>query len=145
MNDNGLETAVTEALNENRAKRGIRTFTIGDAQDWMEYSGTSLADVLNEDETPGIKLGAVGFARAPAGAASDFDFAYDELLVVTKGRCTIQCEHETVTVDVGEVIYLPAGTPGRFHADEESELVYVASSPYGEINREAKTTLLDGA
>jgi len=46
------------------------------------------------------------------------------------------------TAEVGEVIYLPAGVPGSFHADTDVELVYVASSPYGEVNREVKAQLL---
>jgi hypothetical protein len=33
--------------------RPVRKFTIQDAQDWMEWSGVSLSDVVNEDETPG--------------------------------------------------------------------------------------------
>ncbi len=43
---------------------------------------------------------------------------------------------------MGEVIYLPAGVPGSFHADTDLELVYVASSPYGRVNREEKAELL---
>ncbi|MGH2584770.1 MAG: cupin domain-containing protein, partial [Dehalococcoidia bacterium] len=92
--------------------RLVGKFTIQTAGDWMEWSGVSLSDVVNEDETSGVKLGAVGFARAPQGATSEFDFAYDEVLVITKGRCTVRTEHETLTARAGEVIYLPAGTPG---------------------------------
>jgi ethanolamine utilization protein EutQ (cupin superfamily) len=104
--------------------------------------GTDLADVLNEDTDDGLKLGAVGFTKAPAGAGSEFEFAYDEVLVVTRGRCTVRSEGVDRTAAVGEVIYLPAGVPGSFHADTDVELVYVASSPYGEVNREAKAQLL---
>ena len=123
--------------------RPVRKFTIQDAQDWMEWSGVSLSDVVNEDETPGVKLGAVGFLRAPKGATTNFEFAYDEVLVITKSKCTIRTENETITPQASEVIYLPAETPGTFQADEDAELVYVASSPYGEVNREMKATLLN--
>jgi ethanolamine utilization protein EutQ (cupin superfamily) len=128
--------------NEAPDARPVRKFTIQDAQDWMEWSGVSLSDVVNEDETPGVKLGGVGFSRAPKGATTNFEFAYDEVLVITKGTCTVRTENETITAQVSEVIYLPAGTPGVFQADEDAKLVYLASSPYGEVNREMKASLL---
>jgi ethanolamine utilization protein EutQ (cupin superfamily) len=120
----------------------VQKFTSGTAKDWMEWSGIALADVVNEDETPAAKLGGVGFTRAPKGSSSDFEFAYDEVLVVTKGSCSVRSSGRTVTVQVGEVVYLPAGVSGTFLADEDVELVYVASSPYGAVNREIKASLL---
>lgn len=120
----------------------VQRFTSDEATDWMEWSGTALADVVNEDESPESKLGAVGFARARRGASSEFEFAYDEVLIVTKGTCTVQSRGREMTARVGEVMYLPAEVPGTFHADEDVELVYVASSPYGEVNREMKASLL---
>jgi ethanolamine utilization protein EutQ (cupin superfamily) len=120
---------------------GVRKFTIDEAQDWMAYSGVSLADVVNENETPGGKLGAVGFMRAPRGRTTAFEFAYDEVLVITRGACTVQAQGRAVTAGPGDAIYLSAGTPGSFHTDEDTELVYVASSPYGEVNRAAKDEL----
>ena len=123
----------------------IQKFTIDGANDWMEWSGFSLADVVNEDEDAGVKLGAVGFTRALRGAKSSFEFAYDEVLVVTKGSCSVQSGDAWLTAHVGEVLYLPAGVPGTIHADEDMELVYVASEPYGEINRDMKASLLGDA
>lgn len=111
----------------------VSKFASDTASYWMEWSGIALADVLNEDETPGVKLGAVGFTRAPAGSSSDFQFPYDEVLVVTKGRCMVASGDDTFAAEAGEVIYLPAGVAGTFRADEDMELVYVASSPYGEV------------
>jgi len=122
--------------------RPVRKYTIGEARDWMVWEGVALADVVNEDETPEAKLGAVGFLRAPQGITTRFEFAYDEVLVVTKGRCMVTFGREEVTAGPGEVIYLPAGTPGTFRTVEDTELVYVASSPYGEVNRQAKAALL---
>jgi ethanolamine utilization protein EutQ (cupin superfamily) len=127
------------------ASRPVRKFTIGEARDWMVWEGVALADVVNEDDTPAVKLGAVGFLRAPWGVSTSFEFAYDEVLVVTKGRCTVAFSGDEVTAGPGEVIYLPAGTPGSFRTDEDTELVYVASSPYGEVNRQAKADLLGTA
>jgi ethanolamine utilization protein EutQ (cupin superfamily) len=129
--------------NEAPDARPVRKFTIQDAQDWMEWSGVSLSDVVNEDETPGVKLGGVGFSRGSKGATTNFEFTYDEVLVITKGTCTVRTENETITAQVSEVIYLPARTPGVFQADEDAELVYVATSPYGEVNREMKASLLN--
>lgn len=125
--------------------RTIRKYTIGEARDWMVWEGVALADVVNEDETPAAKLGAVGFLRAPKGVTTNFEFPYDEVLVVTKGVCTVTSGGRSLKMRAGEVVYLPAGTPGSFRTDEDTELVYVASSPYGEVNRQAKAELLGAA
>lgn len=117
-------------------------FSSAEATEWMQHSGFSLADVVNEDEAPQAKLGALGFARSAPGARSEFQFQYDEVLVVTKGRCTVHANGRSLTAGPGEVIYLPAGVSGQLRADEELEIVYVASPPYGRVNREAKAALL---
>jgi ethanolamine utilization protein EutQ (cupin superfamily) len=123
--------------------RSVQKFTIETARDWMEWEGISLSDVVNEDETPDMKLGAVGFTRAPKGASSSFEFAYDEVLIITSGVCTVRTAAGSITVKAGEIIYLPAGVQGTFLADEDTTHVYVASSPYGEVNRETKAALLN--
>ena len=141
-----LSNSVTlneDAMNQSTFDaRNVRKFAIDDATDWMEWSGIALADVVNEDEAPDAKLGAVGFTRAPKGASRSFEFAYDEVLIITKGVCTIRGGANVLTARLGEVLYLPAGVAGTFHADEVLELVYVASSPYGAVNREVKASLL---
>lgn len=123
----------------------IQKFTSSDARDWMEWSGIALCDVVNEDEAPEAKLGAVGFVRAPKGVSSSFEFPYDEVLIVTMGTCIIRSRGRLITAAQGDVVYLPAHTPGSFEAAEPIELVYVASSPYGEANREIKASLLAAA
>jgi ethanolamine utilization protein EutQ (cupin superfamily) len=125
-----------------KTPRRVRTFRSDTARDWMEWSGIALADVVNEDEDTGVKLGAVGFTRAPAGSRSDFEFPYDEVMIVTRGRCSVTSNGETHSAGMGEVVYLPAGVAGTFQAHEDVELVYVASSPYGEVNRDIKAELL---
>ena len=122
--------------------KSVQKFSSDGALEWMEYSGFALADVVNEDEDPGAKLGAVGFTRSAAGASSAFDFAYDEVLVVTRGRCTVRSRGRELVAGQGEALYLPAGVQGEIHADEDLEIVYVASSPYGAVNRAAKAELL---
>ena len=66
-------------------------------------------------------------------------------MIVTKGRCRVRSMSGVVTAGPGEVIYLPAHLAGTFEAAEDIELVYVASSPYGEANREIKAQLLAAA
>jgi ethanolamine utilization protein EutQ (cupin superfamily) len=127
------------------SRHGIEKLTADAATEWMEHSGVALADVVNEDEDPRAKLGGVGFLRAPRGVTTSFGFQYDEVLVVTKGRCTVSATGTKVTAAVGEAVYLYAGESGTFHADEDTELVYVASSPYGAVNRDAKAVLLGRA
>ena len=122
--------------------QAVQKFIIGGANEWMEYSGVSLADVINEDETKSSKLGGVGFGRAPKGSSTDFEFAYDEVLVVTKGSISVSSQGKIVTMQAGEIVYLPAGIAGVFMAVSDAEFVYVASSPYGEVNRDAKASLL---
>jgi len=122
---------------------GIMRFSIDGPHRWMSWSDTELADVVNEDEDLWAQLGAVGFSRARAGASTRFEFAYDEVLVVTKGRCSVESAAGTQTAAVGEVIYIRAGVPGTFRAEEDVDIVYVASAPYGEVNRAIKATLLE--
>lgn len=124
------------------AQPKVSKFNAGDATEWMEHSGVSLADVANEDDAAEMKLGAIGFLRAPTAATTQFDFPYDEVLIVTKGSCEVTSDGVTVSAGPGDVVYLPAGVPGTFHVPEQAELVYVASSPYGSVNREAKAELL---
>lgn len=123
----------------------VQKFTMDDVTEWMELSGFEMADVVNEEHAPEAKLGGVGFTRAPKGASLDFEFKYDEVGIVLKGRCTVRSRGTIVTAKAGELVYLPAGTPGKFHVDEDAELVYVASTPYGEASREGRAALLKDA
>lgn len=126
----------------NQSSLSIAKYSSDAATEWMEYSGMSLSDVMNEDDTPAAKLGAIGFTKNPKGTSSEFKFAYDEVLIVTKGKCTVTSKGKSYAAKTGEVIYLPAEVSGTFRADEDTMLVYVASSPYGSVNREAKAALL---
>ncbi|WP_413988170.1 hypothetical protein ACMDCR_19335 [Labrys okinawensis] len=112
-----------------------RKFCIEDAQDWMGWAGFSLADVLTDDENPQAQLGAIGFTRARRGANSNFRFSNDEVLVVTSGSCSIHIRDTVLHAEAGQVIYLPAGTTGTIRADEDCDLVYVASSLRMEASR----------
>jgi len=67
----------------------------------------------------------VGFARYGAGESNPWTVSYDEALVITRGRFTVQSNGKDTTASAGEVIYLRTGTELRYVAEEETELVYV--------------------
>jgi ethanolamine utilization protein EutQ (cupin superfamily) len=122
----------------------IQKFSSTSRRDWLEWSGMSLADVIDEDN-PTAKLDAVGFLRAPQGAVSDFKFLYAEVLVVTSGRCALRSGDRLVIAAAGEVLYVPAGTAGTIEVLAPLELVYVAVSPFGKLTPEIKQALLSAA
>lgn len=126
------------------APDSIQKFSSTSRRDWLEWSGMSLADVIDEDNPTG-KLDAVGFLRAPKGALSSFRFLYDEVLVVTRGCCGLTSRDRLVIAGPGEVLYVPAGTSGIIEAIEALELVYVAASPFGKVSGEVKQALLTAA
>lgn len=119
----------------------IQKYSSTGRRDWLEWSGMSLADVIDED-SPTAKLDAVGFLRAPKGAVSQFKFLYDEVLVVTRGRCALRSRDRLVVATPGEVLYVPAGASGTIEAIEALELVYVAASPFGKVTPRIKQALL---
>jgi ethanolamine utilization protein EutQ (cupin superfamily) len=86
-------------------------------------------DIVDEAAEPDAKL-VVGFARLDKGETLDAAFPYDEVVILTKGTFTVHTDQgETVTAQVGEVVYLPADSSNTFHAEEDTEMVYVAHPP----------------
>jgi len=124
--------------------RKVQKFNSASPRDWHTWSGMSLADVIDEDASA-AKLDAVGFLRAPAGAISSFKFLYDEVLVVTRGRCALRGRDRLIVATPGEALYVPAGTSGAIEAIDPLELVYVAVSPLGKLSPEMKHALLTAA
>ena len=55
--------------------------------------------------------------------------AQDEIYFVVSGRAGITVGDETTTVARGSVVYVPAGTPHRFHHISEDLRVMVVFSP----------------
>lgn len=53
----------------------------------------------------------------------------DEIYVVVSGRGSLTVGDETTTVANGSVVYVPAGTPHRFHHITENLRVLVIFSP----------------
>lgn len=122
----------------------IQKFSSLSRRDWLEWSGMSLADVIDEDN-PTARLDAVGFLRAPEGAVSAFKFLYDEVLTITRGRCALRSRDRLVIAGAGEVLYVPSGTAGTIEVLAPLELVYVAVSPFGKLTPEIKQALLSAA
>jgi ethanolamine utilization protein EutQ (cupin superfamily) len=105
--------------------------TTEDAERWSRVGDGEIhvSDIVDEASEPDARM-TVGFARVGKGETLDISFPYDEVLVVTKGCYTVRSEHgEVVTARAGEVIYLPAGSSSSTHADEDTEMVYVANPP----------------
>jgi ethanolamine utilization protein EutQ len=90
------------------------------------------------DESHGSGIG-VTFIRWGAGETGAFDYPlpYDEVLIVTRGSYTVSASGTTVTARAGEVIHLPAGHTGNYHADEDAEVVAVTHPPYQQAIRDA--------
>lgn len=55
--------------------------------------------------------------------------AQDEVYLVVSGRAAITVGEETTTVARGSVVFVPAGTPHRFHHISEDLRVMVVFSP----------------
>jgi ethanolamine utilization protein EutQ (cupin superfamily) len=101
------------------------------AEAWSQVGDGEIfvSDLVDEAREPDAKM-TVGFARVGAGEALDISFPYDEVLILTKGAYTVRTEDgEAITARAGEVIYLPAGSSNSSRADEDTEMVYVASPP----------------
>lgn len=102
----------------------VQKFTSDSATAWFQRLDQQirLADVLDGDSGAAMT---VGFARYGKGERNPWKMTYDEALIITKGRFTVEGPDGPVTAGVGEVIYLRAGAELVYSADEESELVYV--------------------
>ncbi len=109
----------------------VRKLTAKDAETWAKVGDGQIfvSDIVDQATVPDAKM-TVGFARVGKGEALDISFPYDEVLILTKGSYVVRTEHgETVTARAGEVIYLPAGSSSSSHAEEDTEMVYVANPP----------------
>ena len=110
---------------------GVRKLTTEDAETWSKVGDGQIfvSDIVDQAGEPDAKM-TVGFARLGEGEALDISFPYDEVLILTKGSYTVRTERgEAVTARAGEVIYLPGGSSNSSHAEEDTEMVYVASPP----------------
>ncbi|WP_069813662.1 cupin domain-containing protein [Streptomyces sp. TP-A0874] len=72
----------------------------------------------------------VGLYALDAGSADPQQpHRQDEVYFVVSGRASVTVGTETTTVARGSVVYVPAGTPHRFHHISEDLRVLVVFSP----------------
>ena len=117
----------------NDSRLSVRKLAISDVEVWSQVSARQVfvSDIIDLGSEPDAKM-TVGFARVGRGESMAISFPYDEVLVVTKGAYTVVPEHgNALTARAGEVIYLPGGSTNTAHADEDTEMAYVASPPSG--------------
>jgi ethanolamine utilization protein EutQ len=103
----------------------VQKFTSDAATGWFQRLDQQirLADVVDGDSGAAMT---VGFARYGKGESNPWKVTYDEALIVTKGKFTVDGPEGAVSAGVGEVIYLRAGTELVYSADENAEVVYVS-------------------
>lgn len=110
----------------------VRKVTTEDAETWSKVGEQEIfvSDIVDQTTAPTAKM-TVGFARVGVGETLNATFPYDEVLILTRGAgYTVRTEHgDVLTVRAGNVIYLPGGSSNTFFAEEETEMVYVASPP----------------
>lgn len=71
-----------------------------------------------------------GLYALDAGSADpQVPHAQDEIYLVVSGRASITVGEETTSVARGSVVFVPAGTPHRFHHISEDLRVMVVFSP----------------
>lgn len=102
----------------------VKHFTIKDPATWYQPDDQQifLGDVVDGSNSETMS---VGFARYDKGETNEFIITYDEVLVVTKGVFTVRSADGAKTAKAGEIIFLTKGTEVVYHAEEETELVYV--------------------
>jgi ethanolamine utilization protein EutQ (cupin superfamily) len=107
----------------------VRKLTAADAEPWIKVGGDEIyvSDIIDQAAAPEAEM-TVGFARVGKGEEAEISFPYDEVLILTNGAYTVRTESgDELTARAGEVIYLPAGSTNHSRAEEECEMVYVAS------------------
>jgi ethanolamine utilization protein EutQ (cupin superfamily) len=72
----------------------------------------------------------VGYVRVAKGASMDISFPYDEVLVITSGAYAVRSAAGAYVARPGQVIYLPAGSTHTAVAEDDAEMVYIASPPH---------------
>lgn len=103
----------------------VTSYGVQDVAEWWQARGVGMKIGDAVDHTSDHGSLSVGFARYAKGAENAWTVSYDEALVITKGRFTVETKDGAHTADAGEVIVLDSGSEVVYRADEETELVYV--------------------
>jgi ethanolamine utilization protein EutQ len=122
----------------------VERYGAADVPEWFRQRGVEMAigDVVEAVHGGAMS---VGFMRYAAGAENRWTLTYDEALVITKGRFTVDSDAGPRTAAVGEVIFLRAGTSVVYRAEEDSEAVYVTHPHWHEATlRSELAAQLDG-
>ena len=109
----------------------VRKLNAEEAEFWSKVGDGEIfvSDIVDRATEPAAKM-TVGFARLGRGDELEITFPYDDVLIVTKGVYTVRTTGgEEITARAGEALYLPAGSENSSRAEEDTEMVYVASPP----------------
>ncbi|HEX4815734.1 MAG TPA: hypothetical protein VFV66_23570 [Nonomuraea sp.] len=109
---------------------GVQHFSSGDVGTWFQAGEVDMAvgDVI---APPGNAAMSVGYAHYRKGASNAWTVTYDEALIITRGLFSVRSGETRKTAAVGELIYLHAGTPVVYEADEDTTLIYVCYPALG--------------
>lgn len=111
-------------------ERSVQKLSLDEVEAWSQVEGeVFVSDVIDRASEPEAKM-TVGFARLGRGEELEISFPYDETLIMISGTYTVRTQGgEELTAGAGEVIFLPADTVNSSRAEEDTEMVYVASPP----------------
>lgn len=95
---------------------------------WHQVDGARIWTGDVPEEPDGHRMSA-GFGMFAEGESAAVPAPYDEVWAVTKGRLTIHAAGDPVRAEAGDIVYVPAGTPGNVHAEQDLEMVLAAHPP----------------
>lgn len=104
----------------------IRHFSSPKTWHQLEDKRIFMGEVV--EETYGYQM-SVGFAQLAKGESADIPAPYDEVWIVTNGALAIRADGDTLLARAGDLLYVPAGSPGLAHAEEDVELVLASHPP----------------
>lgn len=102
----------------------LRKFT-AERLDWQSFPGKAIAIAQAVAKEDGGDLSAY-FARLGKNETADLPVPYAEIWVVMSGALTLHSGGETFTAGAGEVLHVPADTPGEVVVEADTELVCVS-------------------
>jgi mannose-6-phosphate isomerase-like protein (cupin superfamily) len=110
----------------------MHAFTLSDALARQRASGGPWAELLSVHDL------SFGLYVLPAGGTDpQSPHSEDEVYVVLAGRAQFTAGDETVPCGPGDVLFVPALVPHRFHGIEEELRVVVVFGPAEYTRREA--------
>ncbi len=102
----------------------LKHFSINDSLTWYQAGDKQIFISNAVDESNSDSM-SVGFGKYNKGERNGFIVNYDEVLIVTKGTFTIECEGNSKSAKQGEVLFFTNGSEVMFEANEDAEVVFV--------------------